>query len=358
MHKKIGRSIIAALGVFSVLTLSMPLHSYAQPYQKPYARFLNDNEIRVDYPEWGAEYRMKKTDTAAYRASIIVQKGLLGAKNDCGAQLFTLAFINATSISISAQGLAQNLAGAGGQNYPACDSTVTSNLAAQNISIDSTNSTKPQPDAPGTDVIAAVVIIPNNQGLTDAGANFIDLNKAPEKDTITVNDLSLTGPANQIKTAQASRELSGADVVYRANFDGIKPGNYEVCSKEIIKKCERFTKEGGQILNASLVADKTKFDIVKKDAGTSNENDKPKSCQEEFGISTGWIVCDLLEFVSSTIDKLFDAVDSLLSVDALALSSNTGLRTSWSYFRGIATFSLLAIGLVMVLSQAIGGGKR
>jgi len=82
------------------------------------------------------------------------------------------------------------------------------------------------------------------------------------------------------------------------------------------------------------------------------------TCQEEFGISTGWIVCDLLEFVSSTIDKLFDAVDSLLSVDALALSSNTGLRTSWSYFRGIATFSLLAIGLVMVLSQAIGGGKR
>jgi len=31
------------------------------------------------------------------------------------------------------------------------------------------------------------------------------------------------------------------------------------------------------------------------------------------------------------------------------------LREVWSYFRAIATFLLLAVGLTMVISQAIGG---
>ena len=82
-----------------------------------------------------------------------------------------------------------------------------------------------------------------------------------------------------------------------------------------------------------------------------------KSCEEQFGISSGWLVCSALELISNGIDVLFGFADSLLNIDAQKLYANEGLRTSWSYFRAIATFLLVAVGLVIIIGQAVGGSS-
>lgn len=88
---------------------------------------------------------------------------------------------------------------------------------------------------------------------------------------------------------------------------------------------------------------------------TSTTIESEESCTQRAALSFGWAVCGLLEFIASGIEGLMGAVDDLLNIDALSLQEDEGLRTVWSYFRVIATFALLAIGLIMVISQAIGG---
>lgn len=115
---------------------------------------------------------------------------------------------------------------------------------------------------------------------------------------------------------------------------------------------------------AALVAEKEASGVA-ADMGGQNiafENifdeesgDGEKSCTERFMLSSGWIVCSILELLSNGVDTLMNFVDSMLNVDSQALGQSNELRQVWSYFRVIATFALLAIGLVMVISQAIGG---
>ncbi len=81
------------------------------------------------------------------------------------------------------------------------------------------------------------------------------------------------------------------------------------------------------------------------------------SCEERMKLSSGWIVCSALELLSNGMDALLGYVDDLLNVNVVKLDTDGSLRASWSYFRAIATFMLLAVGLVMVLSQAIGGDR-
>ena len=90
----------------------------------------------------------------------------------------------------------------------------------------------------------------------------------------------------------------------------------------------------------------------------SGENEE--SCEERMKLSAGWIVCSGLELLSSGMDTLFGYIDSLLNVNVIKLnaSDDQGLYKSWSYFRGIATFMLFAVGLVMIIGQAVGGGKN
>lgn len=90
-------------------------------------------------------------------------------------------------------------------------------------------------------------------------------------------------------------------------------------------------------------------------SGNSDGTDNAVSCTEQFGISFGWVICQMLEAVGDTVGALFGFVDGILNIDGQIINSDYKLRAVWSYFRAIATFLLVIIGLVMVISQAIGG---
>ena len=81
------------------------------------------------------------------------------------------------------------------------------------------------------------------------------------------------------------------------------------------------------------------------------DESNPSECQQRMKLSAGWIVCSGLELLSSGMDTLFGYIDSLLNVNVIKLnaSDDQGLYKSWSYFRGIATFMLFAVGLVMII---------
>lgn len=82
-----------------------------------------------------------------------------------------------------------------------------------------------------------------------------------------------------------------------------------------------------------------------------------ETCEEELASPLAWIACPLIGAMQDSITFFFNIADELLNVDAQKFYGDTGLRQTWSYFRGIATFSLIAIALVMILSQAIGGNR-
>lgn len=345
------RIVLIFLAVLNTLLWLYPNTTLAAPGWAT-AKYINESEIQIDYPSYGVQYRMNKVSGAAnFTSMIVVKKGLFGAAQDCGALLSGLPIAN--NISVTASGQRQTTATGG--STPACESNVLSGLVVQ-AQLNTQNSNTAAPDTASTKVLAVVVSIENNQGLTDGGQNFIDLEKAPQKDVIVVNDLSLAGPANQIKRVEATRELGqGANVVYKANFTDIKPGNYEICSKDVAKKCVTVTKIGGKLENVFIEADKSAYDIVAESAADKQET--AKSCEEQFGISSGWLVCSALELISNGIDALFGFADSLLNIDAQKLYDNPGLRTAWSYFRAIATFMLVAVGLVIIIGQAVGGSS-
>lgn len=72
-------------------------------------------------------------------------------------------------------------------------------------------------------------------------------------------------------------------------------------------------------------------------------------------LSAGWIACGFFELIDNIVTNLFEAVDNMLDVNAQEIRDNEALKATWSYFRAIATFLLLAVGLAMVIGQAIGG---
>lgn len=80
-----------------------------------------------------------------------------------------------------------------------------------------------------------------------------------------------------------------------------------------------------------------------------------ETCEETANSFFAWAACPLIGALNDTADWLFDFADSLLNIEAQKIYEDDGLRTVWGYFRVIATLALLAVGLVMVISQAVGG---
>jgi hypothetical protein len=109
---------------------------------------------------------------------------------------------------------------------------------------------------------------------------------------------------------------------------------------------------------ADLIAEKGGGNMEFNDVFDENsEGDNAETCESRTLLSSGWIVCTLLELLADGMESMFSVVEGLLNIDAQKLYDDQELRTSWSYFRAIATFALIAVGLVMIISQAIGGGN-
>ena len=127
-------------------------------------------------------------------------------------------------------------------------------------------------------------------------------------------------------------------------------------------KCygSQVTEDNNRPLYEEVDCDKSKFSVGAYGEEKKEDESNPSECQQRMKLSAGWIVCSGLELLSSGMDTLFGYIDSLLNVNVIKLnaSDDQGLYKSWSYFRGIATFMLFAVGLVMIIGQAVGGGKN
>lgn len=81
-----------------------------------------------------------------------------------------------------------------------------------------------------------------------------------------------------------------------------------------------------------------------------------QSCEESNGgVILSWFLCAVLNFFDNTVQTLGNIVDDLLQINR-AYYTDSDLREAWSYFRNIASFLLIIIGLVMIIGQAITKG--
>lgn len=80
--------------------------------------------------------------------------------------------------------------------------------------------------------------------------------------------------------------------------------------------------------------------------------ESPKTCDEQFNFTGGFIVCFVLGIVDSSVDSMVNAIADMLQVDRAEINDD-GLKEAWSYFRNIASVLLVVIGLVMIIGQAV-----
>ena len=92
--------------------------------------------------------------------------------------------------------------------------------------------------------------------------------------------------------------------------------------------------------------------------GGGSNGQVPDTCESETILSLNWLLCGILEALDDVIGDhdsgLLGAVDSLLDINTNSIRNNEKLQETWSYFRAIASFALVAVGLIMVISQAFG----
>lgn len=90
------------------------------------------------------------------------------------------------------------------------------------------------------------------------------------------------------------------------------------------------------------------------DEGEEDGTEPDQTCEEimqqEGGI--GWWMCPLLTLVDNGANELLEQLNDLLEVDPSQYNDER-LQEAWGYFRNIASFLLLVVGLVMVLGQAL-----
>ncbi len=80
--------------------------------------------------------------------------------------------------------------------------------------------------------------------------------------------------------------------------------------------------------------------------------ESPKTCDEQFNFTGGFIVCFVLGIVDSSVDSMVNAIADMLQVGRAEINDD-GLKEAWSYFRNIASVLLVVIGLVMIIGQAV-----
>lgn len=112
--------------------------------------------------------------------------------------------------------------------------------------------------------------------------------------------------------------------------------------------------------NVKLDGDKIIFDDPTgalpsaNNGGSSSDADATDSCEAGINAALSWAVCGMLGLLDSGVNALYDAALSMLTVKQSDFNDPEGnLYKVWSYFRRIASILLLAIGLVMIIGQAV-----
>lgn len=93
--------------------------------------------------------------------------------------------------------------------------------------------------------------------------------------------------------------------------------------------------------------------VEPSDGSGDGGDEEAGSCEEaNEGVILSWFLCSVMNFFDNTIDGLNNAVLDLLDVDP-GYYSDERLQKSWAYFRNIASFMLIIIGLIMIIGQAV-----
>lgn len=88
------------------------------------------------------------------------------------------------------------------------------------------------------------------------------------------------------------------------------------------------------------------------DRGGDDAGDEEPTCEENFDFAFSWLVCAAIGLLDSAIGAMINTIDNMLSVGPEEYN-NADVQEAWSYFRNIASFLLVVIGLVMIIGQAV-----
>jgi hypothetical protein len=154
----------------------------------------------------------------------------------------------------------------------------------------------------------------------------------------------------------------------------ISPAVSNISSSQIGNKCDP-TKSAPSGYNCSCIRDEGSGEtctLVSSGAtppqgGSDNTSN---TCESNFNSAFSWIVCPMLSFADSAIGFFYNQVENQLCFNtggsstagsfscgaAKDTSLADGVKEAWSIFKNIASAMLVIVMLVMVISQAIGGG--
>ncbi len=85
--------------------------------------------------------------------------------------------------------------------------------------------------------------------------------------------------------------------------------------------------------------------------GTSGGDNEP-TCESETNNDMAWLLCAGIGLIDDTFASMQGYVDELLDVSENEFDSPE-LKAVWSYFKNVATFMLILVGLVMIIGQAV-----
>lgn len=123
-------------------------------------------------------------------------------------------------------------------------------------------------------------------------------------------------------------------------IEGINDGFYETCVG------------GDSIVSPARILVVNQSGIEQPVTGAIGEGFGGDSCEANNNAVLAWLMCGILDVVDSAVMGLNDAAIRLLDIDQ-GYFSDEGLRTVWSYFRNLASFLLIIIGLIMIIGQAV-----
>lgn len=86
--------------------------------------------------------------------------------------------------------------------------------------------------------------------------------------------------------------------------------------------------------------------------GAVNGGDNAPTCESETNNDMAWLMCAGLGLIDDTFASMQGYVDEMLDVSENEFDSPE-LKAVWSYFKNVATFLLILIGLVMIIGQAV-----
>lgn len=76
------------------------------------------------------------------------------------------------------------------------------------------------------------------------------------------------------------------------------------------------------------------------------------TCEANNAAALAWLFCGMIDVIDKGVTGLSDAAVELLDTNP-AYYSNESLKEVWSYFKNLASFLLIIVGLVMIIGQAV-----